>query len=272
MSECLSTNEAAITLRRDHKLRQARDRSLICAATTCPDAVRDVCRKRATELSEAIPTVVFVATDASGHDVVAVHVSMDGETLSDHLDGTAIPVDPGQRTFTFEVAGQPPVEHLYVISEGQKNRREVVTFGGSGPSASAGLVAAPGGASPWGSQRIAAVATGGAGVVGLVLGGIFGGLAASEWSSAKSFCMHMTPTCTTSPTSPGAQDESSATSKATVSTVGFIAGGVLVAGGVALFVTAPSTSSHPASASLRGLELVPAGGPGGAGLTLRGAF
>jgi hypothetical protein len=274
MSECLSANETSITLRRDHKLRQARDRALICAATTCPDAVRDVCRRRATELSEAIPTVVFVATDAAGHDEVAVHVSMDGETISDHLDGTAIPVDPGQRTFTFHVAGQPPVEHLFVISEGQKSRREVITFGAVDPSASQGAPAAlvaPASTSPWGSQRIAAIATGAVGIVGIGLGGIFGGLAASEWSSAKSACVGKSASCTTG-TGAGAADESSASSKATVSTVGFIAGGVLLAGGVVLFVTAPKASSPPASAALHSLEIVPAAGPGGAWLTLRGAF
>jgi hypothetical protein len=274
MSECLSANETSITLRRDHKLRQARDRALICAATTCPDAVRDVCRKRAIELSEAIPTMVFVATDAAGHDEVAVHVSMDGETISEHLDGTAIAVDPGQRTFTFQIAGQPPVEHLFVISEGQKSRREVIAFGAVDPSVSQGPgagLAQPTSTSPWGGQRIAAIATGAAGIIGIGLGGIFGGLAASEWSSAKSACMGKSASCTTG-TGAGAADESSASSKATVSTVGFIAGGVLLAGGVVLFVTAPKASSPPASAALHSLEIVPAAGPGGAWLTLRGAF
>jgi hypothetical protein len=37
-------------------------------------------------------------------------------------------------------------------------------------------------------------------------------------------------------------------------------------------VTAPKASSPPASAALHSLEIVPAAGPGGAWLTLRGAF
>lgn len=270
MAECISANETSIALRRDHKLRQARDRALICAATSCPDAVRDVCRKRAVELSEAIPTVVFVAKDAAGHDQLAVKVAMDSEALTDHLDGTALAVEPGQHTFTFELAGQPPVEHLFVISEGQKDRREVITFGGGAAEGSAPAPVGP--TSPWSTQRIAAVAAGAAGVVGIGLGGIFGGLASSDWSSAKSACMGKPVSCTTG-AGAGAADESSASSKATVSTVGFIAGGVLLAGGVVLFVTAPKASSSlPASASLHSLEVVPAAGPGGAWLTLRGAF
>ncbi len=137
MSECLTANESAIKLRGEHKLRQSRDQSLVCASSSCPGAVRDVCQARIRALSAAIPTVVFVAQDAGGHDVVAVRVSMDGEHVADRLDGTAVEVDPGQHTFRFEIPGQPAVERSLVVSEGQKNRRDVVPVGG-GEAAPAG--------------------------------------------------------------------------------------------------------------------------------------
>jgi hypothetical protein len=282
LSECVSANESSITLRGAHKLRQSRDRALVCAATTCPDAVRAVCRRRTLDLSAAIPTVVFVAKDTAGHDKVAVSVSMDGELLASRLDGTAIPVDPGQHTFSFEAAGEPKVEESFVISEGHKDRREIITFLAAATTSTASAAPTPAGqlvlteppatsGIAWNSQRIAAFATGGAGVLGIGLGAVFGGLASSDWSSAKSKCMGQPASCTTSPSSEGFKDESSASTKATVSTIGFIAGGALVAGGVTLFLTAPKTHGGPSS-SARGIELVPAGGPGGAGLTLRGAF
>jgi hypothetical protein len=292
MSECLSANENAIKLRGEHKLRQARDQALVCAASSCPGEVRETCQSRVRDLNAAVPTIVFLAKDGAGQDIVAVKVSMDGEPMGDRLDGTAMAVDPGQHRFTFEVAGQPPVERSLVISEGQKDRREAITLGASTASATAspGSVsaappsvaanspassaaaptepAAPG--SPGGGQRVAGIVIGAAGVVGLGLGAVFGGLAASDWSNAKAACNGRPVSCTTSSNSPGFEDEGSATTKATISTVGFIAGGALVAGGIVVFVTAPKKSSSETPASARGVEFLPSVGPGGTGMWIRG--
>jgi len=293
MSECLSANESAVKLRGDHKLRQARDQALVCAAASCPGEVRDACQRRVTELTTAIPTIVFLAKDGAGHDLVTVKVSMDGEPIANRLDGTPIPIDPGLHKFTFEAAGEGPVEQSFVIGQGQRDRRETITFASADASASptpqsapspssSGLSPTPSAlapaeppalpSSPGKGQRLAGIVVGVAGVVGLGLGGVFGGIASSDWSNAKKFCTGMTLSCTTSAGSTGYQDESSATTMATLSTAAFIAGGVLAAGGVVLFLTAPKSSSSDAPASARGVELVPAGGPAGAGLTVRGWF
>jgi hypothetical protein len=286
MSECLTANEAAIKLRGDHKLRQARDQALVCSASSCPGEVREACQKRVTDLVAAIPTVVFLAKDAEGHDVIAVKVSMDGEPVGDRLDGTPIPVDPGQHKFTFRVAGQPPTDQSFIVSEGQKNWRETITLGkpamppltsptpAAGPSASAStpLESVAVASSPGTGQRIAGIVLGAAGVVGLGLGAVFGGVAASDWSSAKQACAGQPASCTTSASSPGYQEEGSATTMATLSTVSFVAGGALAAGGIIVFFTAPKRPSSEAHTSASGVELVPTGGPGGAGMTIRGWF
>jgi hypothetical protein len=285
MSECLSANESAVKLRGDHKLRQARDQALICAAASCPAEVRDACQRRVVELTTAIPTIVFLAKDGRGHDLVTVKVSMDGEPIANRLDGTPLPIDPGLHKFIFEAAGEGPVEQSFVIGQGQRDRRETIAFAAAGasfsptpqsapsPSSSAGgLSSPPPPSSPGKGQRLAGIVVGVAGVVGLGLGGVFGGIASSDWSNAKKFCTAMTPLCTTSTSSTGYQDERSATTMATLSTAAFISGGVLAAGGVVLFLTAPKGSSSDAPASARGVELVPAGGPEGAGLTVRGWF
>jgi hypothetical protein len=279
MSECLSANERSIHLRGDHKLRQARDEALVCAASSCPAEVRDTCQNRIAELSAAIPTIVFLAKDGAGHDLVAVRVSMDGTLLADRLDGSGIPIDPGLHTFTFEVAGQPAVEQSFVIGEGQKDRHETVTLGAAvapapsaAPSPMAPMLVVPvvTPTSTGRDQRIVSVAVGTVGVVGLGIGAVFGAVAASDWSSAKAYCAGKSRSCQTG--GPGAEDEASAQSKATVSTVGFIAGGALAAAGVVLFLTAPRRSSGDEPASARGVELVPTGGPGGADLTIRASF
>jgi hypothetical protein len=276
MSECLSANESSIHLRGDHKLRQARDEALICASPSCPDEVRATCEQRITELIAAIPTIVLLAKDGAGHDLSAVRVSMDGELLAERLDGTGVAVDPGPHAFTFEVPGQPSVEQSFVIGEGEKDRHETITLRAPPPAQSpmpspippVPLEASTTQTSPGRKQRIAGIAVGAAGVVGLGLGAVFGGLTASEWSSAKEVCAGRPVSCTKS--GPGFEDENSAESSGTISTVSFIAGGVLAAVGIVFFVTAPMRSPSDAPVSARGVELVPMGGPGGTGLMIRG--
>jgi hypothetical protein len=283
MSECLAANESAINLRGNHKLRQARDQALMCSASSCPGRVRAACQKRVAELTAAIPTIVLLAKDGAGHDVVAVRVSMDGEPIAERLDGTAIPIDPGEHKFTFQVAGQPPMAQSFVIGEGEKDRRESITVGPVVPSTIPTLISAPiaparaEAAAPSGAagsgQRIAGIVVGAVGVVGLGLGGVFGAMAASDWSSAKAACAPPMPaSCQTSPKSPGFQEEGSASSKATASTVTFIAGGVLAAGGLVLFLSAPKPASSETAARAPAVEFVPEGGPAGAGFMIRGTF
>lgn len=110
--------------------------------------------------------------------------------------------------------------------------------------------------------RLAGLIGGGAGGAGLVVGGVFGLVASSKWSSAKTDCG-----AGCGPTAPAQQEKSSAQSAATVSTVSFVLGGALAAGGLALFFMAP-----PRSESAAWVQLVPAVGTGGGGVLLRGGF
>ena len=274
MSECLAANESSIALRNQHKLGQARDQALVCASVSCPDVVGAKCKKRVTDLLAAIPTVVFVAKDGAGHDLVAVKVAMDGKPIADRLDGTAISVDPGAHSFSFAYAGQPVVEQSFVINEGQKDRREVIAIGPRAPEASVAPIGgnvgsgelSPDAKARARTQHVAGILMGSTGVVGLGLGAIFAGLAASQWSTAKSECAGQPKSCTTgNSVTNGFQDEQSASSKATVATVGFIAGGALVAGGLAVYLTAPKATTG-------NLELAPSAGPRGTGMLLRGTF
>jgi hypothetical protein len=94
---------------------------------------------------------------------------------------------------------------------------------------------------------------GGVGVVGIGLGAFFGLQASSKLSDAKGKCGDYPYECGNE-----AKDlQSSAKSSATVSTVGFVAGGVLLAGGLVLYFTAPKRESvalgfGPGSAFVKG--------------------
>jgi hypothetical protein len=101
-------------------------------------------------------------------------------------------------------------------------------------------------------------------VGGIVLGGVFGGLASSAASAQKSDCA--SPTACTNHAG-AISEHSSAQTDAVVSTVGFIAGGALVAGGVLLFLL----DRHPAQPAT-GVTVVPTVGPGSGGLWMTARF
>ena len=278
MSECLSANDAAIKLRADHKLKEGRDRSLVCAASSCPEEVREVCEERVKVLNAAIPHIVFEAKDPSGNDLSAVTVTMDGQPFVAGLDGTAIPVDPGAHAFTFTVAGLPVVEKRVVIYEGDKTRRERVELGGQAAAQPAAPVTPPqvrGAATPpsggLGTARVVGLTVGSAGVVGVGVGAAFGLVAVGAWSDVKTACgPGGASRCARSSQATVLSDQSSAQTDGTVSTVAFIAGGVLLATGAVLWLTGGHHGHERAPDPA--VSLAPTLGPDQAGFSLRGAF
>jgi hypothetical protein len=300
LTDCIGANESSLQLRGDHKLRQARAQSLTCAMDSCPVEMREECKRRVAQLNIAVPTMIFVVKDATGSELSAVKVSMDGTLLADRLEGTAMSLDPGEHKFTFEAPGQPPFEKTILVHEAEKERREVIVIGGAPQApdktkapadagnaqtageittAEAGAVANGTGPEPqlpttdtatgstgMNTQQILGLTAGGIGVAGLVLGSVFAALTASAISQQNTDC----PTTTNCPNRSKAESDHSAwTTDGTVSTASFIAGGVLAAAGVALFFTARHPAEKHAAA---GVVVAPALGPGAGGMFLRGEF
>jgi hypothetical protein len=268
VGECLASNDKSIALRNEHKLLAARKELLVCAASTCPAEVRKECMRRVDLVNSSLPTVMIEAKDGVGNDLTAVKVTMNGEVLVDKLDGSALSLDPGAHTFTFEVAGQPPITRQLVIREGQKDRREVLQFGAPAPSTATAtgtplVKTAPNPAietsvdhvtsSAGGTQRIIALVAAGVGVAGVGVGTIFGLQSMSKHSDASAKC-------------PGACSDQAgvelwndARSAGNISTIAFAVGGVGLATGAILWFTAKSpgaTSLHadigPGSIRIRG--------------------
>ncbi len=260
--ECIAASEGAQRLQQAGKLRDARAQFLLCAAASCPGPVRSDCTARAEEIDRAMPTVVLEAKDGRGNDLTAVAVRVDGTPLVDHLDGRPVPLDPGQHAFTFEAAGQPPVEQSVVVVQGEKDRHVTVTLGSAPPAApvpAAPVAPAPAGAEGggWSGQKTIAVLVAGLGLGGAVVGTIFGLTAASNWSQAQSDCK---TAC--GPGSSAQSELSSTHSAASVSNVAFVVAGLGLVGGGVLFFTAPG-----------GAVTVSAGAaPGGGGVRVGGAF
>jgi hypothetical protein len=271
-AQCIDANTKGQDLRRDGKLSAAREVLRTCATPSCPAILSDDCAKRLDELDRVQPTIIFDAKDGSGRDLSLVKVTVDGAPLGEKLEGNALQVDPGEHVFVFTEPDQAPVTKTFVLKEGDKERRERVVIG---PAVVPVVAPQPSGASSsppgesrggMGTQKTLGLVAGGVGIVGVVLGAVFGAMTLSEASQQQKDCASATNclhyTQASSEHSAGATDR-------TISTVGFIAGGALIAGGAALFFTAGHPSEVPAST---GLRLVPGVGPGSAGILLKGAF
>jgi hypothetical protein len=104
----------------------ARKHFLACAQLRCPAIVRKDCAQWLSEASQAAPTVV-VAAQHRGADVSGVRVYVDGNLLTDGLDGRALEVNPGKHTFRFEADGFETSEQVVLVREGEHNRRVSVS-------------------------------------------------------------------------------------------------------------------------------------------------
>jgi hypothetical protein len=238
---CIDANEKAIAQRKAEKLIDARASLSVCAASTCPDVIRASCQQRLAEVSQAIPSIVFSVKDPSGRDLALVRLSIDASKYTDRLEGHAIVVDPGEHEFRFEVEGQEPVVRRFVLPEGEQNRREEIVIGAP-PAPVAAQREAAGRAS---AQRTVAFVVGGVGVAGLALGGIFGALSIGAHGSYEKNCGSNIGAPPGQCNATGVTGESDAATKGTISTIAFVGGGVMVAAGAVLFLTAPAHASSP---------------------------
>jgi hypothetical protein len=125
---CIAASDEAQQLKLDGKLTLARTRLLACARAECPAIVKQDCGQWLAEVDAALPTVVFGARDADGRDLFAVRVLEDGVMVADHLDGRALPVDPGPHLFRFETAAVGVVEVRVLARAGERNRAITAAF------------------------------------------------------------------------------------------------------------------------------------------------
>lgn len=244
VGECLAASESSLKFNAEQKLRAERAQLLTCAKNSCPVEIREECSRRIELVDHALPSVVFAVKDGTGKDTRAVKVTIDNELLAERLDGLALTIDPGEHQFTFEIAGQPPLEKRFVILVAQKNRREVITFAPVGVASVAPLTGPAPAVPPSSEQihglsnhRIAAIVSAGIAGVGIGVGTAFGLMASSRKRDASDVCPE-----TLCETQVGVDRWNAARTAGNVSTVAFIVGGVGVVGAAALWFTDRSTS------------------------------
>jgi hypothetical protein len=171
----------------------------------------------------------------------ALDVRRDGVSVASAELGTPIPLDPGPHKVEATAPGKAPWSTtINVGAEAASLAVDVPNLeaapAGSAPVAAPPPVVADSGAPHGSVQKPLAIGVAAVGVVGLGLGTYFGLAAGSKWDDAKAGCRDYPYDC-----SQAALDQQrSATSQARASTIAFIVGGVAVATGAVLWLTAGS--------------------------------
>lgn len=237
---CLAAHADGQRARKQGHLIEARRQLLACAAAGCPSLVTADCATWVAEVERDIPSLLPVLRDGDGRELVDVHVSVDGRTTRERIDGVPIEVDPGPHRVRLETA-EATIDVDLVARAGEKNRVVAGQLPGEAPS-SDGL-------------RTAAWITGGVGLGAL---GLFGALAIAgqvrydELDACRPDC---------------AEEEEDGV--ATTFLVADVSLGVGVAAlGTALVLFLVSAEDHDATA----IRLTPAVGAESAGVTAHGVF
>ncbi len=187
-AQCVAANETGQDLRRTGKLHEARASFTACVAAACPSAVREDCAERLADVDRASPTVVFAASDATGKDLTAVRVSVDGAPLADALDGKAATLDPGEHQVRFEADGLPSEDQRVVLSEGDKNRRIHVVLGHVPAAEPPPSPPPPPPGAGLGAQRAVGIGLAGGAVIGAGVGAVLGFVARTSQANAMAGC------------------------------------------------------------------------------------
>jgi serine/threonine-protein kinase len=226
-------------------------------------------RAKVAELEPKLATLSIAVTPAAV--VPGLVVKRDGETVGRAGWGTPIPVDPGPHSVEASAPGRRSWQSQAVVQGPAAKAAIEVPPLAEDTSPPVPAPPAPGSpvppappiptpSSPGSTQRVLGVVTAGVGLAGIAVGSVFGVIAKGHLSDAGPHCSGTECDVT------GVPALSDARSAATVSTVGFIAGGALLAGGVVLYLVAPHGSPGT------GLLVSPGADGSVAGLTLRGGW
>jgi serine/threonine-protein kinase len=210
--------------------------------------------------------------------LVGLSVKRDGQPMSEALWGSALPTDPGEHVIEVSAEGKKSWQARVTLAPENDAQSVVVpplepAEARPPPGPGAPLIAPPpkesassppartAHAAPW---RPIAFAVGGAGIVAIGVGSLFGLKATSANADSKAHGHCDASGCDAT----GKQLRNDAFSDATVSTVLFVAGVTLVAGGVTLYLVGGKKKEAPAPS----VALSPRASRDGAALWLHGGF
>lgn len=210
--------------------------------------------KAATDKADQLEkTLSKLQINAAG-DAPGLVIRRDNEEVGKAVLGTPIAVDPGPHVIEATAPGYQVWQTTVTI--GKENDTQSVNI----PA----LTMAPKKAN---TLRTVSYVVGGVGVAGLVVGGIFGGLAASAKSTLKTECPN-----NACPPGQATDDLNGAKSKATISTIGIAVGGAALATGVVLFLVSGKSEPKDEAKPEPKAAFIPVFGPQGGGFSFNGSF
>ena len=228
-------------------------------ATTADDSARaDLARRHIEALEPRLTRLqITLAPDA---EVAGLRVTHDGTELSLASVGTPLPVDPGRSEIVAEAPGRRRWSTTVEATEDAKTYEIVIPMLAergppSSPSPPVAPFAEPDRAAPAPAAsrsggvtglELAGWVVGGVGVASGIVGGVFGGLAIAKGQDIADRCT-LGPDANQCPSTDLTDDNDTARTQATVSTVMLIGGGALVAGGLLMVLLAPDAGEEPAS-------------------------
>jgi serine/threonine-protein kinase len=227
---------------------------------------RDAASKLAPRLS------MLVITVPQGNRAEGIEVKRNGKVVGEGQWGASVPVDPGAITIEASAPGRKTwTTTVRVESKPGETRVDVpllatASIPSVAPTVDAGVAPPP--ESAWSGQKTAAVVVGGAGLIGVVLGSVFGVQAISRNSSSKDHCLPDAPNLCDAM---GVDLRQQTKTAMTVSTVAFAMGGAALVGGVVLFLTAPSKDKGTRAKTAR-IEVSPVMVGSGGGVVLQGSW
>lgn len=208
---------------------------------------------RAAALKQRLPTYTLLVAGTASNPGISVEV--DKGAIDRRTWGQPLLVDPGEH----EVRATAPGKQAWTTTF-----RIAVPKGNEPPEAREVKVPELE-AAPTPAQRKGALVVGGLGAVGLVAGAAFGIATFEQWGPLKRHCVEMLGDCTTDPKWGG--EKNRAQLFADIATASFVIAGVSAATAGILWFTA-----SPVDSSTAKIEVGPAIGPAGAGLTVRTRF
>lgn len=207
---------------------------------------------RRRKLDPLIPTVRLVLPANAPEGTKVTRTPRDGGEPVEMAVGVSLPIDPGLHVISTQAPGGARWQGRFEVKKGERDKAlplqvlagseagRPARFGAPISPVTTGLPPLDPGPTAW---RVAAYTTGAIGVAGLLLGAIAGSI---TWGQKGSVDANCTPPPTDSMPAPrlcndkGAAAADTAHTWGLVSTVSFVAGGVLAATGITLFFTEPA--------------------------------
>jgi hypothetical protein len=255
----------------------AQFREAAATAVKLGDPREKVAREHAADLEPKLSRlVILVPKDVA---TPGLKVARDGEVVGPPLWGTPVPIDAGDHAIVVTAKGKKTYKTVAHVAATPTTQTVAVPVLEEDPDAVPEEAVALIGTPPPGTHetpmgkterdpnfRIAGVTVAAVGVVGLVIGTVFGVDAMTELSDSNQLCTNG-PTVAKCTSQKGVDDRNSAQTAATASTVGFVLGGTAVVGGALLYFLAPKVKRGSSAATV-----VPMVDAHGGGFGISGAF